>query len=81
MNIFLTGNVQVGKSTILNRFISSHPDLKIGGFKTLTNFDENRDIYRGVYKCQPPNLKLIIVNIVTLELGLIKEMIILKTLI
>lgn len=49
MNIFLTGNVQVGKSTILNRFISSHPDLKIGGFKTLTNFDENRDIYRGVY--------------------------------
>lgn len=49
MNIFLTGNVQVGKSTILNRFIFSHPDLKIGGFKTLTNFDENRDIYRGVY--------------------------------
>ena len=41
--------MQVGKSTILNRFISSHPDLKIGGFKTLTNFDENRDIYRGVY--------------------------------
>ena len=49
MNIFLTGNVQVGKSTILNRFISSHPDLKIGGFKTLTNFDENLGIYRGVY--------------------------------
>lgn len=49
MNIFLTGSIQVGKSTIINRFIETHPDLNIGGFKTLTNFNENKGVYRGVY--------------------------------
>ena len=49
MNIFLTGEIQVGKSTILNKFIESHPDLKIGGFKTLSNFNKDKGVYMGVY--------------------------------
>ncbi|MCQ2972016.1 MAG: nucleoside-triphosphatase [archaeon] len=49
MNIFLTGEIQVGKSTIINKFIKSHSDLKIGGFKTLTNFNQDQGVYMGVY--------------------------------
>lgn len=49
MNIFLTGNIQVGKSTIINKFIKSHPNLKIGGFKTISNFDKSLGVYGGVY--------------------------------
>ncbi len=40
MHIFLTGNVQVGKSTVLQRVISAL-DVPIGGFRT--GFDEQRD--------------------------------------
>ncbi len=37
MNLFLTGEVQVGKSTLFNRVVSSLPSAcKIGGFETIT---------------------------------------------
>lgn len=49
MNIFLTGNIQVGKSTIINKFITSHPNIKVGGFKTVSNFDKSLGVYGGVY--------------------------------
>lgn len=49
MNIFLTGQVQVGKSTIINKFIESHSNLNIGGFKTVSNFNEDIGVYGGVY--------------------------------
>jgi nucleoside-triphosphatase len=34
VHIFLTGAVQVGKSTAIRRFLENHPELKIGGFRT-----------------------------------------------
>lgn len=34
MNIFLTGEIQVGKSTIINRYIAMH-DYRVGGFRTV----------------------------------------------
>ncbi len=40
MHIFLTGNVQAGKSTVLQRVLSSL-DVPVGGFRT--GFDEQRD--------------------------------------
>lgn len=49
MNIFLTGEIQVGKSTIINKFLNTHPNLKIGGFRTISNFDENLGVNGGVY--------------------------------
>ncbi len=35
MHIFLTGEVQVGKSTIIRRWLESHPGLRVGGFRTV----------------------------------------------
>lgn len=35
-HILITGEVQVGKSTLLRRFLSRHPDWKVGGFRTVT---------------------------------------------
>ena len=49
MNIFLTGEIQVGKSTIINKFLDSHKNLKVGGFRTISNFDENLGVKGGVY--------------------------------
>ena len=49
MNIFLTGQTQVGKSTIINRFLKSHNGLNIGGFKTISNFKKDIGVYGGVY--------------------------------
>ena len=34
-HIFLTGDIQVGKSTIIQRYLESHPDLRVGGFRTV----------------------------------------------
>jgi nucleoside-triphosphatase len=34
VNLFLTGGIQVGKSTIINRYVSAH-GYRVGGFKTL----------------------------------------------
>lgn len=35
MHIFLTGEVQVGKSTIIRRWLQAHPQLRVGGFRTV----------------------------------------------
>lgn len=35
MHIFLTGGVQVGKSTIIRRWLQAHPQLRVGGFRTV----------------------------------------------
>ena len=35
MHIFLTGEIQVGKSTLINRWLAVHPELGTGGFRTL----------------------------------------------
>lgn len=35
MHIFLTGEVQVGKSTIIRRWLEAHPHLRVGGFRTV----------------------------------------------
>ena len=34
-HIFLTGDIQVGKSTIIQRYLEAHPDLRVGGFRTV----------------------------------------------
>ena len=34
MHIFLTGQIQVGKSTLLRRVLAEHPTLRLSGFRT-----------------------------------------------
>ena len=34
-HVFLTGAIQVGKSTILNKYLRAHPELRVGGFRTV----------------------------------------------
>lgn len=41
-NIFITGAIHIGKSTILNKVIDSLPNLKIGGFQTLPIYENNK---------------------------------------
>ena len=41
MNVFLTGSIQVGKSTIIRKWLSAHPDLRVGGFQTVWNGDRH----------------------------------------
>ncbi len=41
-NIFITGTIHIGKSTILNKVINSLPNLKIGGFRTLPIYENNK---------------------------------------
>ncbi len=38
-NIFLTGPLHIGKSTIINKVIQQWPEWKIGGFRTRPVFD------------------------------------------
>lgn len=35
MNIFLTGDIQVGKSTLIRRILEARPGLRVGGFRTV----------------------------------------------
>ena len=39
MHVFLTGQIQVGKSTIIRKWLVAHPHLKVGGFLTVWNGD------------------------------------------
>lgn len=48
-HIFLTGNVQVGKSTILRRLLERYPELKIGGFRTVAGAVEGKSDCDGIY--------------------------------
>lgn len=41
-NIFVTGAIHIGKSTILNNVICSFPQLKIGGFRTMPIYEDNK---------------------------------------
>ena len=34
-HVFLTGDIQVGKSTILRKFIAAHPEWHVGGYRTV----------------------------------------------
>ena len=36
MHVFLTGEVQIGKSTAINRFLASVPEKRVSGFKTVS---------------------------------------------
>jgi len=51
MNVFLTGPVQVGKSTAIRRYLSTRPELRLGGFVTVSRPLEEGTL--GVY-IQPP---------------------------
>jgi len=53
VNIFLTGPVQVGKSTAIKRFLSANPAVRPGGFATKNvPIPENGEA-RGVYILPP----------------------------
>ena len=39
MHVFLTGDIQVGKSTIIRRYLEEHPGLRVGGFLTVWGGD------------------------------------------
>jgi len=41
MNVFLTGEVQVGKSTAITRFLAANPPRTLGGFRTVSRQIEN----------------------------------------
>lgn len=45
MHIFLTGAVGVGKSTILRQWLSAHPEVKIGGFRTVCGEAGDMGVY------------------------------------
>ena len=47
MNIFLTGEVNIGKSTIVEKFLQTYSNT-VGGFKTIRCQTEN-DAFYGVY--------------------------------
>ncbi len=39
MHIFLTGEIQIGKSTIIRKVLSAFPRIKVGGYCTITRED------------------------------------------
>lgn len=45
MNVFLTGAPQVGKTTLIRKFISEHPEIRLGGFFTVCGKDAVENIY------------------------------------
>ena len=51
MNVFLTGPIQIGKSTAIKRYLSQRGDVRLGGFVTVSRPLEGDTI--GVY-IQPP---------------------------
>ena len=48
-HIFLTGGIQVGKSTLINSALSRHPGLRLGGFRTLSVYPQADEPLRHVY--------------------------------
>ena len=54
MNIFLTGEIQVGKSTIIKKILKTHPDWSVGGFVTVTRFGDIPGAVGGVYIQKAP---------------------------
>ncbi len=41
-NIFVTGAIHIGKTTILNNVMNVFPQLKIGGFRTVPIFEKDK---------------------------------------
>jgi len=37
VHVFLTGEIQTGKSTVIRRYLEKHGDLRLGGFRTVWN--------------------------------------------
>jgi len=48
-HIFLTGDIQVGKSTLIHRVLALHPGLRLGGFYTLSAYPGADSSLRHVY--------------------------------
>lgn len=51
MNVFLTGPIQIGKSTAIKRFLRAHSGLRLGGFVTVSRPLEADTL--GVYILPP----------------------------
>lgn len=43
MHVFLTGRIQVGKSTVIRRYLESWPELRVGGFRTVWKKERNAE--------------------------------------
>ncbi len=41
-NVFITGHIHIGKTTILNKVIDTFSHLKIGGFRTVPIYEDGR---------------------------------------
>ncbi len=48
-HIFLTGEIQVGKSTLIRRTLEQHPDWRLGGFRTVTRHGDTAGAIGGLY--------------------------------
>lgn len=48
-HIFLTGEIQTGKSTLIDRVLAMHPLWQVGGFKTVTASAKAGESRRAVY--------------------------------
>lgn len=49
MHIFLTGRVQVGKSSLIRRILSAHPEWTVGGFRSVSCLNDIEGALGGVY--------------------------------
>lgn len=48
-HVFLTGDIQVGKSTLIARVLAAHPDWRVGGFRTVCRLGDVPGAVGGVY--------------------------------
>ena len=48
MHVFLTGDIQVGKSTLASKVLAAMGDVRLGGFRTIT-VDDRPDAFGSLY--------------------------------
>ena len=60
MHVFLTGEIQVGKSTLIRRVLAALPDVRTVGFRTVTAADLPEQPSRAVTDVSFISLKLIL---------------------
>ncbi len=48
-HIFLTGDIQVGKSTLIRRELANRAEIRLGGFRTVTRFGDTEGAIGGLY--------------------------------
>ena len=48
MHVFLTGDIQVGKSTLASKVLAAMGDVRLGGFRTVT-VDDRPDAFGSLY--------------------------------